>query len=79
MPVRTTRQLSRKGLVTIPMAIVGDPGNLSVRVIQYNFLRDWRYYHGGVANASAYQLEISAFDYNSGDPAAQIPIGAALA
>ena len=35
----------------------------------YNFLRDWHYYHGGVANAPAYQLEISAFGYNSGDPA----------
>jgi hypothetical protein len=35
----------------------------------YNFLRDWHYYHGGVANATAYQLEISAFGYNSGDPA----------
>ena len=23
----------------------------------YNFLRNWRYYHGGVANAPAYQLE----------------------
>ncbi len=34
----------------------------------YNFLRDWRYYHGGVANAPAYQLEISAFGYNPGDP-----------
>ncbi len=33
-----------------------------------NFLRDWRYYHGGVANAPAYQLEISAFGYNPGDP-----------
>src|SRR5271170_4834963 len=27
----------------------------------YNFARDWRYYHGGVANAPAYQVEISAF------------------
>ena len=35
----------------------------------YNFLRDWHYYHGGVANAPAYQLEISAFGYNSADPA----------
>ena len=34
----------------------------------YNFLRDWRYYHGGVANAPAYQVEISAFGYNPGDP-----------
>jgi hypothetical protein len=34
----------------------------------YNFLRDWRYYHGGVANAPAYQLEISAFGYNPGNP-----------
>jgi hypothetical protein len=34
----------------------------------YNFLRNWRYYHGGVANAPAYQMEISAFGFNSGDP-----------
>ena len=33
-----------------------------------NFLRDWRYDHGGVASAPAYQLEISAFGYNPGDP-----------
>jgi hypothetical protein len=32
----------------------------------YNFLTDWRYYHGGVANAPAYQLEISAFGYAPG-------------
>jgi len=32
----------------------------------YNFLRNWRYYHGGVANAPAYQLEISAFGYAPG-------------
>jgi hypothetical protein len=36
----------------------------------YNFLREWRYYHGGVANAPAYQVEISAFGYFPGDPAA---------
>ncbi len=35
----------------------------------YNFLRNRRYYHGGVANAPAYQLEISAFGYNPGDQA----------
>jgi formylglycine-generating enzyme required for sulfatase activity len=35
----------------------------------YNFLRDWRYFHGGVANAPAYQVEISAFGYFPGDPA----------
>jgi formylglycine-generating enzyme required for sulfatase activity len=34
-----------------------------------NFLRDWRYYHGGVANAPAYQVEISAFGYFPGDVA----------
>ncbi len=34
----------------------------------YNFLRGWRYYHGGVANAPAYQLEISAFGYFPPDP-----------
>ena len=34
----------------------------------YNFLREWRYYHGGVANAPAYQVEISAFGYFPGDP-----------
>ncbi len=33
----------------------------------YNFLRNWRYFHGGVANAPAYQLAISAFGYNPGD------------
>ena len=33
----------------------------------YNFIRDWRYYHGGVANAPAYQMEISAFGYAPGD------------
>ena len=31
-------------------------------------MRDWHYYHGGVANAPAYQLEISAFGYYPGDP-----------
>jgi hypothetical protein len=35
----------------------------------YNFLRDWHYYHGGVANAPAYQLEISAFGYFPADTA----------
>jgi hypothetical protein len=34
-----------------------------------NFLRNWRYFHGGVANAPAYQLEISAFGYFPGDTA----------
>jgi len=34
----------------------------------YKFVRDWRYYHGGVANAPAYQVEISAFGYFPGDP-----------
>jgi len=33
----------------------------------YNFLRNWHYYHGGVANAPAYQLEISAFGYAPSD------------
>ena len=37
----------------------------------YHFIRDWRYYHGGVANAPAYQLAISAFGYAPGDP----PVG----
>jgi len=35
----------------------------------YRFLRDWHYYHGGVVNAPAYQLEISAFGYFPGDTA----------
>ena len=35
----------------------------------YHFLREWRYYHGGVANAPAYQVEISAFGYFPQDPA----------
>ena len=33
----------------------------------YKFLRNWHYYHGGVANAPAYQLEISAFGYAPAD------------
>jgi formylglycine-generating enzyme required for sulfatase activity len=37
----------------------------------FNFIRDWRYYHGGIANAPAYQLAISAFGYNPGDSRAQ--------
>jgi hypothetical protein len=35
----------------------------------YNFLRNWHYYHGGVANAPAYQLEISGFGYFPADTA----------
>jgi hypothetical protein len=34
----------------------------------YNFTRDWRYYHGGVANAPAYQVAIYGFGYFPGDP-----------
>ena len=34
----------------------------------YNFIRDWRYYHGGVANAPAYQVAIYGFGYFPGDP-----------
>jgi formylglycine-generating enzyme required for sulfatase activity len=34
----------------------------------YNFIRDWRYYHGGVANAPAYQVGIYGFGYFPGDP-----------
>ena len=34
----------------------------------YHFVRDWRYYHGGVANAPAYQLAIYGFGYFPGDP-----------
>jgi hypothetical protein len=48
----------------------------------YNFLRNWHYYHGGVANAPAYQLGISAFGYFPGDttfsrayPVAWLPRG----
>ena len=34
----------------------------------YRFIRDWRYYHGGVANAPAYQVAIYGFGYFPGDP-----------
>jgi formylglycine-generating enzyme required for sulfatase activity len=34
----------------------------------YHFVRDWRYYHGGVANAPAYQMAIYGFGYFPGDP-----------
>jgi hypothetical protein len=30
---------------------------------------EWHYYHGGVANAPAYQVEICAFGYFPGDVA----------
>jgi formylglycine-generating enzyme required for sulfatase activity len=42
---------------------------LAPRPPGYHFLRNWRYYHGGVANAPAYQLAISAFGYFPGDTA----------
>lgn len=32
----------------------------------YHFVRDWRYYHGGVANAPAYQIAIYGFGYFPG-------------
>ena len=34
----------------------------------YNLARERRCYHGGVANAPAYQVEISAFGYFPQDP-----------
>jgi formylglycine-generating enzyme required for sulfatase activity len=34
----------------------------------YDFVRDWRYYHGGVSNAPAYQVAIYGFGYFPGDP-----------
>jgi hypothetical protein len=42
--------------------------SLAPQPAEYNFLREWRYYHGGVANAPAYQVEISAFGYFPEDP-----------
>ena len=36
-------------------------------VVTIRFIRDWGYCHGGIANAPAYQLGISAFGYNPGD------------
>jgi hypothetical protein len=38
------------------------------RPSRWELLREWRYYHGGVANAPAYQVEISAFGYVPEDP-----------
>ena len=35
----------------------------------YNFLRNWHCYHGGVADAPAYQLEVSGFGYFRADTA----------
>jgi formylglycine-generating enzyme required for sulfatase activity len=34
----------------------------------YDFVREWRYYHGGVSNAPAYQVAIYGFGYFPGDP-----------
>ncbi len=48
--------------------VVEHTDSLAPQPAGYNFVRDWRYYHGGVANAPAYQVEISAFGYFPGDP-----------
>ena len=37
----------------------------------HNFIRDWGYCHGGIANAPAYQLGISAFGLQPGRLARQ--------
>jgi hypothetical protein len=50
----------------VPINVVEILDTLASQPPGYSFLRDWHYYHGGVANAPAYQLEISAFGYNSG-------------
>ena len=47
--------------------------NVAPQPPSYNFLRSWNYYHGGVANAPAYQLEISAFGYAPGDFRLPVP------
>jgi len=72
--------VARGGVVTITMAIVGDPGNPSVGVIQTfggptgQFVdppenKGSTGIYKSCSDALAYQLEISAFGYNSGDPA----------
>ena len=108
--------VAKRGVVTIAVATVGDPGNPSVGVWQvfktvgtsgagvtlppdnstgiydmagpvvehtdslapqpagYHFLQDWRYYHGGVANAPAYQIAIYGFGYFPGRPASSTNI-----
>jgi hypothetical protein len=40
---------------------------LAPQPADYDFLRNWHYYHGGVANAPAYPLEISAFGHAPAD------------
>jgi hypothetical protein len=34
----------------------------------YNFVRDWQYYYGRVANAPAYQVAVYGFGYLPEDP-----------
>ena len=38
--------------------VVEDLDSLAPQPPGYHFVRDWRYYHGGVANAPAYQVAI---------------------
>jgi formylglycine-generating enzyme required for sulfatase activity len=48
--------------------VVEHTDSLAPQPAGYHFIRDWRYYHGGVANAPAYQLAIYGFGYFPGDP-----------
>jgi formylglycine-generating enzyme required for sulfatase activity len=48
--------------------VVEHTDSLAPQPAGYNFIRDWRYYHGGVANAPAYQVAIYGFGYFPGDP-----------
>jgi len=48
--------------------VVEHTDSLAPQPSGYHFVRDWRYYHGGVANAPAYQVGIYAFGYFPGDP-----------
>jgi formylglycine-generating enzyme required for sulfatase activity len=48
--------------------VVEHTDSLAPQPAGYHFIRDWRYYHGGVANAPAYQVAIYGFGYFPGDP-----------
>jgi len=65
--VGQTKTFSPWGTLDMGGNVVEILDTLAPQPVGYHFARDWHYYHGGVANAPAYQVEISAFGYFPGD------------
>jgi formylglycine-generating enzyme required for sulfatase activity len=67
--VGQTKTFSPWGTLDMGGNVVEILDTLAPQPAGYDFLKEWHYYHGGVANAPAYQVEISAFGYFPGDVA----------